>query len=204
MSVRPLHVLSVGLWVAVLATGFTALARYDETPGAMSTQAPTRWPQLSRLHRTSGLPTLIVMLHPRCSCSRATLDNLARTMSRLKNKVHVDLVFVGPHGSEGWGEGDLFKIAREIPSAESFQDTTGREHKLFGALTSGETFLYSSDGSLVFHGGITEGRGHEGDNDGLDAVEDFVQQGTSERSGTAVFGCGLVLPPAARAGDSLP
>jgi hypothetical protein len=203
VSVRPLHVLIVGVWVAVLATGFTALARYDNTPGEMSAQAPNTWPQLSRLNHKPGLPTLIVMLHPRCSCSRATLENLARTMSRLKGQVHVDLVFVWPRGSEGWGEGDLFKIAKEIPDAEPFQDTSGREHKLFGALISGETFLYSREGSLVFHGGITDSRSHEGGNAGLDAVADFVKQGTAERSQTPVFGCALGPASAPQAGDSL-
>ena len=39
-----------------------------------------------------------------------------------------------------------------------------------GATTSGHVLLYDAGGVLRFAGGITDGRGHEGDNAGLDAA----------------------------------
>jgi hypothetical protein len=51
--------------------------------------------------------------------------------------------------------------------------------------------LYGIDGRLLFAGGITSSRGHQGDNAGLDRVLSLVRGGKAERSESSVFGCGL-------------
>ena len=45
------------------------------------------------------------------------------------------------------------------------------------AITSGQTLLYDTKGHLVFSGGITGGRGHEGDNTGRESIEKYLQTG---------------------------
>ena len=46
-------------------------------------------------------------------------------------------------------------------------------------------------GSLVFSGGITAARGHEGDNHGRSAIEDHLLHGGARVAHTPVFGCDL-------------
>jgi hypothetical protein len=116
-------------------------------------------------------------------------------MPELQGKTQVHLVFVHHDGEDRRDDADLLRIAKSIPGTEIFQDQTGREAELFGALTSGETLLYSRGGTLVFHGGITFGRSHEGDNTGLSAIVEFVQHGAANRSSTSVFGCALMQLP---------
>ena len=195
MFPRPLFFVGALLWMATVGAGFASLARYNNTPGALGEQAPSRWPSLSHLGRTAGLPTLVVMLHPRCPCSRATLANLERAMPELRDKARVHLVFVRPDAEDGRDDNALLRIARNMRGTEIFADETGREAGLFGTLTSGETLLYSPEGALVFHGGITFGRSHEGVNPGLSAIVQFIHHDSANRSSTSVFGCALTQAP---------
>jgi hypothetical protein len=76
------------------------------------------------------------------------------------------------------------------------RDRGGVEAKRFGARTSGEVLLYSAVGRLLFFGGITGSRGHEGDNYGLTSLASFLTATPSESAVTAgspVFGCALGL-----------
>ncbi|HKX46007.1 MAG TPA: hypothetical protein VJP77_04845, partial [Planctomycetota bacterium] len=50
---------------------------------------------------------------------------------------------------------------------------------------------YEPAGALVFSGGLTSARAHEGDNRGRDAVRHFVLQGAVVERGTPVYGCAL-------------
>lgn len=195
MFPRPLFLFGAMIWIIFVGAGFLGLARYDSAPGTLGEQTPNQWPALSRLSRTSGLPTLIVMLHPRCPCSRATLDNLACAMPQIIGKAQVHLVFVNPDAGRPLEDGALLRMAENIPGSDIFHDQSGHEAQLFGALTSGETLLYSSEGKLLFHGGITLGRSHEGNNPGLSTVVSLVQHGTGKRAGTPVFGCALTQTP---------
>lgn len=195
MFPRPLFLFGAIIWIIFVGAGFLGLARYDSAPGALGEQTPNQWPASSNLSRASGLPTLIVMLHPRCPCSRATLDNLARAMPQIIGKAQVHLIFVNPDAKRPLEDGALLHMAANIPGSDIFHDQSGHEAQLFGALTSGETLLYSSEGVLLFHGGITLGRSHEGDNPGLSRVVSLVEHGTGKRSRTPVFGCALSRMP---------
>jgi hypothetical protein len=70
-------------------------------------------------------------------------------------------------------------------------DKDGKNAVAFGASTSGDVRVYDTSGALRFSGGITDGRGHEGDNTGLDSVLDLVRVGKSPVSATPVYGCSL-------------
>jgi len=59
----------------------------------------------------------------------------------------------------------------------------------YGALTSGQVMLYDAEQKLVFSGGITHGRGHEGDSAGRESIERFLTSGETTVSETPVFGC---------------
>ena len=162
------------------------------------------WPASSRLPKRIGELTLLVIAHPRCSCTRATLGELARIMSRADHGLSACVVFALPAGRDSsWIEADLWRAASSIPGARVFVDQDGAEARRFGTATSGQTLLYDGRGRLRFAGGITPGRGHAGDNAGADAVVAAANAGTMTatarasdrdaggRSETPVFGCAL-------------
>jgi hypothetical protein len=71
------------------------------------------------------------------------------------------------------------------------RDVDGLEARSFGAATSGQTLLYDKRGALLFSGGITGARAHQGDNVGRRSLVALLNGGPNERPGTSVFGCSL-------------
>jgi hypothetical protein len=195
---RPLRnflLAALGLfWLAGLGVGLGALLNYEDGP-AEAGAAPSRWPARSRIERVAGLPTIVVMAHSHCPCTRATIGELALLMTRVQNRVTANVVFVRPAGEpEKWEETDLWRDAQLIPGVRVISDPEGRETGLFGAVASGQTMLYDAGGKLLFSGGITSGRGHSGDNAGRSTIVGLITKGKSELKETPVYGCALANP----------
>lgn len=179
------------VWVFLLGGGWAALSRYENTPG----QTPTplqQWPTATKMSRTAGLPTMVVFLHPHCPCSRATITQLSVIMAHVQSKVRTQVLFAKlPGMTQDWVETGLFKSALRIPGVQVMVDENGTEAKIFHARVSGQVLLYDGMGQLVFNGGITSSRGHEGDNTGQDAVIGFLTKGIITAKQTPSFGCFL-------------
>ena len=81
--------------------------------------------------------------------------------------------------------------------------STASRPVVFHAETSGQTALYDATGNLLFSGGITSARGHEGDNDGRAAVVSLLTSDGAEERETPVFGCPLFGRTDCRAGKEV-
>jgi hypothetical protein len=179
-------------WVIVVLGGMFTIMRYANTPSAKDV-APSAWPKESRLLRSPQQPTLVMFAHPRCPCTRASIAELSKLVTRVSGRLAAHVLFMRPPGvEERWEETDIVRRAREIPGVTTAVDADGREAALFRASTSGETILYGADGRLLFHGGITPSRGHEGDNSGLARVVSLINTGAADQSESAVYGCALL------------
>jgi hypothetical protein len=100
--------------------------------------------------------------------------------------------FMLPAGySEKWTQTDLWHKAAAIPGVISLTDHDTRYARLFNAATSGQVILYGANGRLLFKGGITQSRGHEGDNIGRRQIIALLQKESLEKKETPVFGCPL-------------
>jgi hypothetical protein len=182
-------------WMGVTVLGMFCLWRYANTPGEAA-GAPDYWPQDALIQLVPNQPTLVVFAHPHCPCTRASLSQLARLMAKCRGKVTPTIVFYKPNdAAEGWEQTDLWRTAAAIPGANVVCDSDGAEAIRFGATTSGQTLLYDVHGKLLFRGGITAARGHEGDNEGQNAIEDLVNDVASWCHETAVFGCPIITSP---------
>ncbi len=180
-------------WTTAVLYGSYVMIRYAATPGPLA-PAASNWPKHADLARDTVRPTLVMFVHPHCPCSRASLTELATLLSRSKDRLAVRLVFIRPSVFEpGWEKSDLWSRAETLP-VQLTVDPEGKIARAFGAQTSGDTFLYDAAGRLVFHGGITPGRGHEGANAGLDALESYVTTGRTEVDHCNVYGCPLLDP----------
>lgn len=184
-------VLVFGLWMALTAVGLAALLVYSSTPGRQAAP-PSQWPPSSGLQRAPDKSTLVMFLHPKCPCSQASLSELSAILAHSAGRLRVDLVFLQPSGRpESWTRTTLWRSAATLPETSSTNDAAGREARLFHTFVSGEALLYDSSGNLRFHGGITNSRGHAGDNPGSSSVEAYLNTGTVPVSRTPVFGCPL-------------
>jgi hypothetical protein len=117
---------------------------------------------------------------------------LARVVARAPHGLRVYVLAVVPEGAtDGWEKTPLLGQASEIPGARVITDRGGLEATRFGAQTSGQTSLYAADGHLIFRGGITGARGHEGDNAGEDAIVAAAAGDRPALGESPVFGCSL-------------
>jgi len=165
--------------------------RYEATAGPHTSLAAT-WPATSAIPRPNGKQMIIMFAHPRCPCTRATLHELLRIVSRARVSVKVYIVFYSPpNASAEWKGGELYELARSIPGAIVSTDVGGVESRRFQATTSGQTLLFSSNAQLLFTGGITAARGHDGDNDGEDALLSLISGGHSGQVEYPVYGCAI-------------
>jgi hypothetical protein len=182
------------VWFTGIVFGTRRLLDYENTPSVRA-DAPKLWPAASRIPHTPGMPVIVVMGHPKCPCTRATIGELALLMTRLQSQATAAVLFIHPDGAPAdWEKTDLWQSAAAIPGVTVLADPRYREADLFGAQASGQTFLYDRSGLLEFNGGITALRGHSGDNAGRSSIVALVTgEGDFQRQ-TSVFGCSLRTP----------
>jgi hypothetical protein len=186
-------------WVASIAFGMRLLAKHETTPGTVAA-VPPEFPADSALNLAPDRLTLVMLAHPRCPCTRASIGELAQIMAEGQGKLKAYVVFARPEGAGAdWNETGAWRSAAEIPGVTPVGDDDGRETRRFGAETSGHTLLFAADGRLLFSGGITASRGHAGDNVGESAIVAMVREQPALRATTPVYGCGLVQPAIAAA-----
>src|SRR5918912_2560933 len=127
------------LWLFVVGAGVRILWGYESTPG-VSAAAPDRWPADSRIKLASDRATLVMLAHPRCPCTRASIGELSRLMTQAQGRVTAYVLFVRPpNSSDGWEQTDLLTSAGAIPGVSVVRDDEGVEAGRFHAVTSGQT-----------------------------------------------------------------
>jgi len=167
------------------------MTRYDYTAGAAG-QAPALWPTASGIQRAARGATLVMVAHPKCPCTRASLDELAALMAENHGTVTARVLFFRPEGTaDDWAQTALWQAASAIPGVTVSSDVAGAEAKRFGGETSGDVLLYDAGGRLAFHGGVTATRGQAGTNAGQTALAALLHGTDPAQTRTPVFGCPL-------------
>lgn len=202
---RTKFIIILGGWAAMIAAGGWWQLRYEQTPGEASAMAV--WPAGDRpiTHR-AGRMRVVMGVHPRCPCTRASLAELRELVSRAREDVDVTILLCVPAGAgAAWTESANCDAARAIPGAEVIVDTGGRLAAELGMKTSGHVVVYDGARRLAFSGGITAGRGRVGPSAGgarLRALTDRHEGSAAgaegeQRAGAVaapVYGCELVSP----------
>jgi hypothetical protein len=184
-------VLAALIWAGTVGAMFQTVRRFETTPGRAAA-AHASWPVKSHITPARGRWTLVMLIHPQCGCSRASIQELERIVEMSNPSLQTYMLVYRPADfRSGWEKTETFEAATRVQRACVVIDTDGHEARLFGGFTSGQTFLYDSEGALRFSGGITSLRGHAGINRGsmdvVDIVNAKVKQGTHP-----VFGCAIV------------
>lgn len=191
---------AVTLWSATVAFGVVATLRHESIPGP-ATEPPAAWPAAAKIRPDTTRPNLLVFVHPHCACTGATLKELAKALRlTADHPTATRIVFVRPTGAPAdWHLTDTLDLARSIPHATTVIDDDDADATRFDIETSGDVLLYDPAGRhLLFHGGITASRGHEGDNASADALIAALRGDAHPSPIHPVFGCALA---AGRAGD---
>ena len=177
-------------WILMVAIGIWKTSEFTYTPGASVTDI-SKFPASSKLNAKTLQPTLLVFLHPKCSCSSSTLEELKRLLPEL-TKVRVVVVFGQPPGRDpAWTKSELWEKAQNLKGTELFLDKNNAEMSLFKISTSGQAFLFNAEDELVYSGGLTPGRGHEGVNDGQVFIREWLKKPSRKSFFDHVFGCGI-------------
>lgn len=185
------------VWVSAIAAGMAWMVRFESSPGEPP-RAPGRWPSQTELRR-GGAYTLVMAAHPRCPCTRASLDELAVVMAESGNRMTAHVLFFVPEDAPpDWWKTDLWRTAAAIPAVTPVMDRGGTLQRVFGAETSGSVAVYDAAGRLQFNGGLTAARGQRGENTGRLSLISLVESGAAAGM-TPVFGCPLRTPAATNA-----
>lgn len=184
------------IWGSTLIAGYCFLVDYHLTPGDQSSNSPTQWPSRS-LELKSDAPTLVVAVHPQCWCTRASLVEIQRILTLYKKNLHVYALVYSPKEHEqdpSWGNSFTMNALNNLSNVTIIQDIEGAQAQVFHLLTSGHTQLYNPSGQLLFSGGVTESRGHEGKNRSTDKILTLLHGEASTLQESPVFGCPLCSP----------
>lgn len=179
-------------WLLLVITGVGYLDYYKNSPGALDVSLVSQWPKLSKIPFDSRKPQLLLFVHPKCSCSVASLTEFSKLARAIGAKAVVRIIFSQPKGMKDQVENsDLWKQAKDYSGIDLIADREGGEQFIFGVKTSGETILFDENGKKIFHGGITPSRGHEGDSKGQDYILSWFKGLRKERNTASVYGCGI-------------
>src|SRR4051812_19803066 len=180
------------VWVAAVGVGFTFLLDYSVEPGAPAL-APQQWPHESAIPAPRNHHLLVMTMHPHCPCTRASVAELNNLMALLRrDNVKAYVLAVKPADfPDDWVDTESYRTARRIPGVELLVDVDGVESARFGARTSGQVLVFGPAGALMFAGGLTPDRGHQGDSAGRHRILSLVKTGTADAKNSLVFGCPL-------------
>ncbi len=197
-SAQSRFVLVIVGWLSLIACGFGALAAYASTPGAVG-EAPSIWPSddASGMQLAVDTHTVVLAVHPRCPCTRATINELERTLARADEQPTIYALIFEPgpndpsHVDESFARTRIAERLGSFPGVVMIADPGSEIAKRFGALTSGHTLVYDTTGSLVFTGGLTPTRSHEGPNTGTASLVELLNGRSAIADQTPVYGCPL-------------
>lgn len=208
MSAIPTMTLWVlAAWLGLAGAGAWQLAEHATTAGTIGDVPQRLSAELAgALHWQGRRPLLVLAAHPQCPCLPSTLDGLARVLERHPEVELRMLVYTPGTNPPSWDDSRWQTLRDGLPDGTVLRDPDGRLATALGATTSGHLSLYAPIGTLTFHGGITQGRGHTGENPaerallqalelasprGAGASHPATRNAPQDAIATAVFGCPL-------------
>src|SRR5260370_432578 len=85
------------LWLGAVAVGMVMLWQYSMSPGTPA-KAPPTWPAQSKIPLSRDKLNLVMAVHPRCPCSRASIGEVAVLMARTGSRIAASVIFVRSSG----------------------------------------------------------------------------------------------------------
>ena len=135
---------------------------------------------------------VILFYHPHCPCTRATVNNLDLIQQTIKRSVRLFAFAYHPKSKDSsWINTPVTRQLAKI-GFETTPDPGATVCQRFGVFTSGHVLAYNKSGKLVFNGGVTTSRGHEGTGVPMSELISSINQPTKQTAVWPVFGCPIV------------
>lgn len=179
------------LWGMLVTVGLLWMTAYSMSPGAEAGSLFER-PADSAIPFSEDSPTLVAFLHPRCPCAMPSVAALGRLMARKHPIVVQPVFFTSGAKPKEWVQADYWEQVLEFGAHPPVVDTDGEIARKFHVTTSGHVILFSVDGRVLYSGGITSGRVHEGDNMGLTKLNRVLEGVPVSDPSFPVYGCSII------------
>lgn len=188
------------LWASGILAGTWAMLDHEFATGSYMS-APETIPSSLRPYLSETRPYLLVIaVHPECSCTRASIEQVERLLAAHPDTLEVLALYstaiekqstgVLPSHSAGYRE-----TLSQLPHTRILPDPDGALADSLHATLSGAVAVYDQAGQLRFEGGLTASRGHSGSSLGLTHLGDIARAlEPRELCSTPVFGCSLENP----------
>src|SRR5713226_2378081 len=122
---------AAAIWVGTVAASYRVIQRFETTPGRAAV-GPKSWPAESKLLRNHEAPTLVMLVHPQCSCTQASLQELQAVIEKSPRAMRTYVVVYRPHQMKaGWEKTDIYDAATRLRGTHVVVDEDGREAKRF-------------------------------------------------------------------------
>ncbi len=181
--------LLISFWAVIIALGMLQFYRYETREGAKEVSNKS-WPEGTSLSYSKSKFSWVMGIHPKCPCSLATVGNLERLFRYIEEPFHITaLVRQDPLSDES--KSKVVRRLSKLPQVSIFFDERGETAAKFGMLTSGDSRIYNRSGELIFAGGITINRSHEGWSPGASLILEQMSKGSKKSVELPVFGCNI-------------
>lgn len=179
-------------WATLVAVGQALLLEHTTVAGDPG-QPPAALPRdlAAALRWDQTQPLLLLAAHPQCPCLPATLAELQRALGATAPPTLRVLVHTPSSPPPEWDAAADAALRRTLPNGAAIDDRDGALAAALGLRTSGHVLLFATDGRLRFTGGVTAGRGHQGDNRAGRTLAAMLADAGKPQASTAVFGCPL-------------
>lgn len=183
-------------WGSTIAWGMTWFQNYESTPGP-ATLTSGEWPADSGIRFIPGRINIVMLAHPRCPCTRASIDELKALLDRCPDQATAHILFWTPRDAgPDWTQTDLWTRARSMANVQAHVDEMGVEARRFGAATSGHVLIFKGDGTRIYSGGLTTARGQSADGQTAAVICGLIDNSLPAPAELPVFGCPLYDPSA--------
>lgn len=184
-------ILAISIWLGLIVWANKILLEYDNQVYETNNH-PQTWPAKTKITFSLRQPSLLMFVHPRCPCTRASLEELNRLVTNFPNRLNCWIIFLKPETvTDNWYQTDLWRKANKMKDLRVYLDQNGKEATLFSVKSSGRVLLYDTNMHLIFSGGLTASRGHEGDNLGKSTIEKYLKTHKLTTNSSPSFGCPL-------------
>lgn len=189
-------------WATLVVAGQALLLEHSTAAGDPG-HPPAELPRdvTAALHWDQTQPLLLLAAHPQCPCLPATLAELQRALGTTSMPTLRVLVHTPSSPPTEWDPAADAELRRTLPAGTAIDDRDGALAAKLGLRTSGHVLLFAADGRLRFTGGVTAGRGHQGDNLAGRTLAAMLADAGKPLATTAVFGCPLQADSASHDGS---
>jgi hypothetical protein len=190
-SSKVVRIFLIVLWVVLFLSAYLFSINYSIKTEKVDKENQTT--DLVKRYLSSGQRVLFFFIHPKCSCTLASIDEFKDLLKdEYKDIKIVAIVSTRSSVDNEFMYSESTNLIKELNQVEIFYDIGAIETQKLGIKTSGHLLFYDSLGNLLYSGGITVSRGHRGESVGKMELSRRMKSSNNYQKYMAdAYGCGF-------------